>query len=110
DTADLDLHPAARRQDVGKHGAAKNDQQAEEPDAAQVEPAHWRHQGSCPRVPSINSTLARGMITPSPDSNVTSSTRAFEPDCSVCGSCGSAVTRPMSPKYGSRIARTGAPI
>ncbi len=50
------------------------------------------------------------MITPSPDSNVTSSTRAFEPDCSVCGSGGSAVTRPMSPKYGSRIARTGAPI
>ncbi len=78
DPAHLHLHPAARREDIGEHGAAKNDEQAEEPDARWVEPPHRAAQGPGPPVPSINSTLARGMITPSPDSNVTSSTRAFD--------------------------------
>ena len=48
------------------------------------------------------------MIALSPDSNLTSSTRALEPDASTRDSDGRADTVPSRPKYGSRMMRTVA--
>ena len=48
--------------------------------------------------PSISSTFARGIVTLSPESSLTSSTRAREPDSRAWGSGGRPETSPIWPK------------
>src|SRR5690606_24727107 len=59
--------------------------------------------------PPMISTLARGTSSRSAELHATSSTGAFEPLSRTCGSDGRAAIVPITPKYGSRMIRTGVP-